>query len=94
MSDSIFTRSLENAIISLIDRAEAFGIPEQDIRNANEMLAATEYEVAWDTIVRQIYEYKIPIDEAFYAQVKIIAKALRITSKDYGFLRELIAKQK
>ena len=55
----------ERLLETLIEKARVFGLPETDLRNAQEALEHFEGGVCFDTVAVQLYEYSIPIDEEF-----------------------------
>ncbi|MEZ4819501.1 MAG: MafI family immunity protein [Bdellovibrionota bacterium] len=77
-------------IMNLIDIARNIGLSEEDANNAVEYLKHSEYGLALDLLLTQIYEYELPIDAFFYASVEMVAKAMNLPEKDYVYVKELI----
>lgn len=77
-------------IAEQINKAMELGLPEKDINIAKEYLDYNEYEVSFNHIVTQLYEYAILIDQPFYDLTLEIADLMKIPENEYGFLKELI----
>jgi hypothetical protein len=81
----------EKKIVSaLINAAEELGLGNIDINNSIELLDNMEYGLAFDTIITQLYEYEIEIDEEFYELIDKSAKKMNISNNSYSFMNELI----
>lgn len=83
-------REIEKKISILIEQAKAFGLGEVDLTNAREALDYFEYEVAFDTIVTQLYEYGIKINIQFIRLSEDICDSMGIARTRYAFLVELL----
>lgn len=84
------TDSINNLLTNLINQAQNFGLSVADIRNAREFLLNHEYGLCFDTIITQIYEYDISITYEYYDLISNIGQKLKIDSKEYEFVKELI----
>ena len=82
--------TLAKLILALLDTAKALGLYEVDLNNAKNLLDNREYGLAFDTIITQLYEYEIEIDQEFYNLIKVIAKRMDISEERYSFIKELI----
>ncbi len=83
-------RKLKKMLTELMADAEKFGLPERDINNAVQYFDYFEYGPCFDTIVEQLFEYNIEIDEHFYELCRSIALKMELPEKDYAYLKELI----
>ncbi|WP_166923964.1 MafI family immunity protein [Flavobacterium poyangense] len=82
--------TLAKLILALLDTAKALGLYEVDLNNAKNLLYNREYGLAFDTIITQLYEYEIEIDQEFYNLIEVIAKRMDISEERYSFIKELI----
>ncbi|TYZ08132.1 hypothetical protein FY528_13905 [Hymenobacter lutimineralis] len=80
----------EQLITQLLGAAHEAGLLPRDCANAQAMLAAGEYECAFDIIVQQLYEYDTEISASLFALVKQAADSLLLTPCSYFFLGELV----
>ena len=76
---------------ALIDGAKLLGLRQADIKNANGLLEYGEYYLCFDTVITQLYEYDIKIDEQFYLLVTKSAVVLKINENEFLYLKELIS---
>lgn len=83
-------RNLKRRIGALIERARILGLSDTDVKNAAEALDYFELEVAFDTVVTQLYEYEIKVDLEFLRQVDEICDEMGIGKDKYSFLIELL----
>lgn len=74
----------------LIVKAEDFGLPKADVKNAQISLDYNEPEESFAVITEQMYEYNIKTDEQFYNLAMEICETLGIEKNKYQFLCELI----
>jgi hypothetical protein len=82
--------TLAKLILALLDAAKALGLYEVDLNNAKNLLDNREYGLSFDTIITQLYEYEIEIDQEFYNLIEVIAKRMDISQERYSFIKELI----
>lgn len=82
--------TLEKALLKLIEIAKAVGLSEFDVNNATEYLINKEYGLSYDTIITQMYEYDLEIDNEIYLLISQIAKKMSIADSEYLFMNELI----
>jgi hypothetical protein len=73
-----------------IERAAILGLQEADKNLAKEYLDYNEFELCFDQVVTQLYEYNIKVDEDFYRLAETIASKLGIPETGYVYLKELI----
>ena len=83
-------RILNEHVQLLIDQAVVFGLPDQDVANAAELLEYNEFELAFDSLVEQLYEYSISINAEYYQLVKTSAEKMKLPEQSFIFLKELI----
>ena len=83
-------KQLINTLRILIDIAKQLGLPDSDLMNAIDFLEHDEYGLCFDTIVTQMYEYDIEIDDEFYSLLICISVKLVLSSDSYSFMKELI----
>lgn len=83
-------KPIENILKSFIESAKPIGLDEQDLNNAKEFLEHHEYGLCFDTIITQLYEYDIEIDEEFYEVITQIANKMNLPSESYSFTKELV----
>lgn len=86
----MFTNSTNREIGNLISTCGSLGLPEKDCSNAREYLEYNERGLAFDTILTQMFEYDIHIDEALYRQIELIGKKLSLDAVEYEFMAKLI----
>lgn len=81
---------LINELSRMIETACALGLSEKDLMNAKEYLKHNELELCFDTVITQLYEYEIEINEQFYELVSKIAKSMKLQQESYFFIKDLI----
>lgn len=81
---------IKNILTVLIESAKTLGLDEQDINTAKEFLEHHEYSLCFDTLITQIYEYDIEIDDEFYEAIIKIASSMNLPFDNYSFMKELI----
>ncbi len=77
-------------ISALIEAAKELGLEDVDINNSTELLENREYGLAFDTIITQLYEYEIEIDDDFYELIVKSAHNMKISEEGYSFMMELV----
>jgi hypothetical protein len=85
-----FDNEILSKIEILIGKAKEFGLPQMDVGNAEISLDYNEFEVSYDTVVEQLYEHNIIIDNEFYNLAMEICKILNLQKDKYQFLKEII----
>lgn len=83
-------RQRKKLVIQLLAASAEAGLPAHDYHNAQTMLSAGEYEVAFDIIVQQLYEYELEIPVAVLGLAKQAAESMFLTPGSYFFLKELV----
>lgn len=73
-----------------MQRAKVFGLPENDLANAQEMFEQNEFEGCFDVVATQLYEWDISIDLEFFELSNEITTILGIGHDQYSFLTKLI----
>ena len=81
---------LKKLLIKLLNSAEIFGINDNDLKNAKEFFNYHEYDLCFDIIITQMYEYDIEIDKEFYKLIVLIGNILNLPQENYSFMEELI----
>lgn len=77
-------------VSALIEAAKELGLGDVDINNSTELLENREYGLAFDTIITQLYEYEIEIDDEFYELIVKSAHNMKISEDGYSFMKELV----
>jgi hypothetical protein len=83
-------KKIKDLLLVLIDLSEGKGLEFSDLIVAKDYLQHGEYGLCFDTIVTQMYEYNIGINEEFYLQIEKAANMMKIPASDYLFMKELI----
>lgn len=81
---------MKKKLAALIEEAKILGLPQRDLDNANDFLINHEYGLCYDTVITQLYEYDIEIENKIYSLISKIAKDLCLSEDDYLFMKELI----
>lgn len=80
-----------NRTLSLfIEQARELGLHEADYINAKELLEYNEQGLAFDTVIAQLYDYDIAIDQKLYDLAVTITRLMKISTEEYDHLKELI----
>jgi hypothetical protein len=74
----------------LLEAAQVLGLPDLDVAYAKEYLQHNELGLCLDTIIDQLYEYDIPIDNRVYKRIETIGNAMAMTADSWTFLEELL----
>jgi hypothetical protein len=82
--------NIERKIAALIAKARSLGLNDIDLQNAGEALSYFEYEIAFDSVATQMYEYENKVDLEFLRLIDEICDSLEIDRKRYSFLVELL----
>jgi hypothetical protein len=82
--------TLDKLTLAQLDAAKELGLYEVDFGNAKHLIENREYGLAFDTIITQLYEYEIEIDQEFYNLIEVIAKRLNMPEGEYSFMKKLI----
>lgn len=80
--------TIKNNLQILINKAQTFGLPSNDIQNAQQYLEYNELELCLDILVQQLYEYEISVDSEFIKIAFQLQCSMKL-SNDYTFLKEL-----
>lgn len=81
---------VKNDLLKAIEMSKTFGLNENDILNAKEYFEYNEFELCFDTLTTQLYEFDIIINQKFYELLDKIAKKLKLSEEKYIFMKELI----
>jgi hypothetical protein len=85
-------RGIEKKLQLLCDIAEALKLREQDLYHAREFIIYNEFGLSFDTLITQMCEYDIEIDDQIYSLIESIGIELKLSCDKYDFVRELIRK--
>lgn len=83
-------KTLVNALLGLIEIARILGLDNRDLKYAEDFLNHNEFGLCFDTIVTQMYEYDIEIDNEFYQLISKIGERMNLRQESYSFMKELI----
>ncbi|MEZ4928379.1 MAG: MafI family immunity protein [Saprospiraceae bacterium] len=81
---------LVNVLLRLIEIARILGLDNRDLKNAEDFLMHSEFGLCFDTIITQMYEYDIEIDNEFYESISKIGERMNLKQESYSFMKELI----
>ena len=81
---------IKKSLLLLIKRANSFGLREEDSNNAMVCITAGKLQLAFDTIVTQLYEDDVKIDLATKELIFQIGSDLCTPIDQYAFTNELI----
>ena len=81
-----------NNLVKFIDHARSFGILNEDSKNAEDFLKNDEFVLCFDTIITQLYEFDVEINEEFYLIADQIGRSLGLEPETYSYIKELIKK--
>ncbi|CAH0191046.1 hypothetical protein SRABI27_01505 [Pedobacter sp. Bi27] len=81
---------MKKKLAALIEEVKILGLPQRDLDNANDFLINHEYGLCYDTVITQLYEYDIEIDNKIYSLISKIAKDLSLSENDYLFMKDLV----
>ncbi|MDP9076263.1 MAG: MafI family immunity protein [Bacteroidota bacterium] len=70
--------------------AKALGLGENDWHNVEEFIKYKEYGLGFDTLITQLYEYDIEINNETYELIVLIGNKLKLQKDKYSFMQELI----
>ncbi|MDR6563436.1 MULTISPECIES: MafI family immunity protein [unclassified Arcicella] len=83
-------KKLINSLLGLIEVSRVLGLNENNLENAKDYLVHNEYELCFDTIITQMYEYDIEISNEVYNSISRIGKTMNLQQDSYSFMKELI----
>lgn len=83
-------KTLVNVLLRLIEIARILGLDDRDLKNAEDFLMHNEFGLCFDTIITQMYEYDIEIDNEFYESISKIGYRMNFKQESYYFMKELI----
>jgi hypothetical protein len=81
---------IKKLLLALIEGSRVLGLGEEDLRSAKEFLENHEFGLCFDTIITQMYENDIEIDNEFYEMISKIAYKMNLPMEGYSFMKELI----
>ena len=77
-------------MLALIEEARSLGLSSPDIYHAEEYFKYNEFELCFDQVITQLYEYDISINPAYYSLINEIGALLELPAEKYSFMKELI----
>ncbi len=80
-------------ITELIRLAGAAGLPEVDVKNASEALDHNESGLALDTILLQLFEYDIALEDSFIVKAREACQAMAIGWDQYQYVETLVKRK-
>lgn len=83
-------KELKASLLLLIEKAKIIGLKNQYLVDASEFLAYHEYGLCFDTLIEQIYEESIEIDETFFELVCKVREKLQLPAENYDYLRKCV----
>jgi hypothetical protein len=83
---------MKKLLKSNLERAARLGLPQADVDLAREFLDIHDFGLCLDTVVTQVYEEGLRIDEEFYLEVKEAAGKLGLAGEKVERVRGLIGK--
>ena len=90
--DVLAAKSIKDLLALLIERAKIFGLPTADLNHASGFLLAKEYGLCLNTVVTQLYEYEIRIDDRYFTLIVTVAEKMNMKEESYQYIKELISK--
>ena len=75
---------------SILERAVRLGLPDRDVELAREFLAIHDFGLCLDTVVTQVCEEGVRVDEEFYREVKEAAGKLGLAGEKVERVKELV----
>ena len=84
---------LRTLLTELIGLARLACLPESDVKNALEALDHNESGLALDTILVQLFEYDVSIDDGFVAKARKACQAMNIEWDEYEFVETLVKRK-
>ncbi|RFS17458.1 MafI family immunity protein [Emticicia sp. C21] len=81
---------LKQSLRLFIEEAKTLGLSNQYLEEAIEFLEFFEYELCFDTIITQIYESNIEIDNEFFIEICKIGEMLKLPIENYSFIKGCI----
>ncbi len=86
----MFYSKNKKSINAFLLAAESIGLRDEDANNAKDYIKHREYELSFEIIVEQLYEFDIEINKNFYDLALKVAENLDINEDRFIFLKELI----
>lgn len=83
-------KTLFNTLLRLIEIARILGLDNRDLKNVQDFLMHNEFGLCFDTIITQMYEYNVEIDNEFYESISKIGERMNLKRESYSFMKELI----
>jgi len=86
-------KEVKRTLLLLIEKAALFGLRKEDLDNVKDLIAHHEFGLGLDTLVTQLHEYNIEIDQDTYDMISEVSIKMDIPVEHFSFLKELIKKQ-
>jgi len=76
---------LKENILILIERSKILGLDKKFIIDALEYYQCNEFQLSFDTIVENLYEYNIHIDKITLDLINNLIDLMKLSKEDYKF---------
>jgi hypothetical protein len=83
-------KSISSQLLEVLDSVGTTLRPE-DYREALCELRAGEFEVAFEVICQQLFEYSLPLTRGDYDRLAAVGKEMELPERRWKFLERLIA---
>ena len=86
-------KEVKRTLLLLIEKAAMFGLGKEDLDSVKDLIAHHEFGLGLDTLVTQLHEYNIEIDQKTYDMINEASIKMEIPTEHYSFMKELIKRQ-
>lgn len=83
-------KNLIKALENFLEIAKILGLDNNDFKTANNYLSNKEFGLCFDTIITQMFECDIEIDNDIYNSIMKIGDMMNLDQTSYSFMKELI----
>jgi hypothetical protein len=81
---------MNRIIVQLVAKAQMFGLNKSDLDNIIDLYEHYEFGLSLDTLVTQLNEHNIEIDQETYDLIRDASIKMDLPEKSYSFMKELI----
>jgi hypothetical protein len=81
---------MKQTLKSILARSARLGLPKAHLELAREFLDGHEFGLCLDTIVTQVCEEGVRVDERFYLEVKAAAEKIGLAREKVERVREML----
>lgn len=78
---------MKKELQNLIERSKSLNLREEDVNDAQEFLENREYELCFDTIATQMFEYEINIDINTLLLMEDIIQQMGLSKERYSYIK-------